>query len=429
MTTQPNILIKQALHETVKSVNSGSTPTAALEKAAKAFDLNQNYIQRVGEALNVALTHHHFKTASERAADFPIADTKEVIKNVFGSTEKTASEKKSAWFPNSEITGVQPNVNKTLTDPLYKKAYATILGTESATSYPTSYKGLYKQASEYVRKLEKELDLAKTAAVSSANEMNSLCLGLAKHFKKDTGYRTKFAEFESQVFARHGEQVLPYVDLIYKAAGSKEDRGIHDSGYYNFTDCPEVKMFNGLLKSSTAWLESEDKVKTASENLSFEQDYFKGIFNKSFKQKEASIADEVKALVEKYPHDAPLSKEAKMDFDFVDKVMDKFKKTTPTKYPNRKADNLEREFILHELMITDPIISKESKKKVLQAYEQILRLAPQITSEKEVLRAQLRLLLTTEGLDIFSADALTKANMNMVDMKSKLEGKPASEKK
>lgn len=59
----PVALIKTALASAVKLVNSGVSPTEALSKVAKEHDLNQNYIQRVGESLNVSLTFNHMKTA------------------------------------------------------------------------------------------------------------------------------------------------------------------------------------------------------------------------------------------------------------------------------------------------------------------------------------------------------------------------------
>ena len=62
---EPNILIKNAVFEAMSHIASGDTPTEALRKTAEAHDLNANYIQRVGEVMNVTLHHEHFKTAAD----------------------------------------------------------------------------------------------------------------------------------------------------------------------------------------------------------------------------------------------------------------------------------------------------------------------------------------------------------------------------
>jgi hypothetical protein len=60
---QSNALVKIALNEVVQKVNSGVSPTEALQKVSSDLDLNPDYIHRVGEALNVALHYKHFKTS------------------------------------------------------------------------------------------------------------------------------------------------------------------------------------------------------------------------------------------------------------------------------------------------------------------------------------------------------------------------------
>jgi hypothetical protein len=85
--------------------------------------------------------------------------------------------------------------------------------------------------------------------------------------------------------------------------------------------------------------------------------------------------------------------------------------------------NVERRAILQELLFLDPVLSKEDPRKVTRLFEQILRLAPNLTTEKEVVRALLRQMLATEGLGAFEANQLTEADLNRMKQKLMLAGK------
>ena len=82
--------------------------------------------------------------------------------------------------------------------------------------------------------------------------------------------------------------------------------------------------------------------------------------------------------------------------------------------PNMTLDNMERKLLLQELMITDPILSKVNPAKVARAFEQLLRLSPEISKEKEVVRAELRAMVSSQALSKFDADLLSKTDMSML---------------
>jgi hypothetical protein len=82
--------------------------------------------------------------------------------------------------------------------------------------------------------------------------------------------------------------------------------------------------------------------------------------------------------------------------------------------PNMTMDNMERKLLLQELMLTDPILSKVNPAKVARAYEQLLRLSPEVSKEKEVVRAELRAMTASQALGRFEADTLTKLDLGML---------------
>jgi hypothetical protein len=87
-------------------------------------------------------------------------------------------------------------------------------------------------------------------------------------------------------------------------------------------------------------------------------------------------------------------------------------KTAPK--PNMTLDNMERKLLLQELMMTDPILSKVNPARVARAFEQLLRLSPEISKEKEVVRAELRAMVSSQALSKFDADLMAKTDVGML---------------
>jgi hypothetical protein len=468
---EPNILIKTALSEAVQKVNAGMSPTAALKKVANDMDLNPNYMQRTGEALNVALHYKHFKTASDRSMDFEIADIPKAIEDVFSVSQKTAAEKISEDFSVLDSNETVFNYNRILSNPVYKQAFLEISGAkETHDSFPTTLNTVYNKSANYVQKLAKQAEEAEVAKVAAEIELNANFSALCDEFKKDAAYRSPFEEFESQVFAKYGSTALPYLDLLHKTACASEERGVHDASYMMFDQCKEAALFDALLASADLLLASEKTASEASENLKFENSYLKecnSLFGKvaakkdedshesvetskeeaSEENKEEEEADEqdpVMAAVKKKASDANYNVVTQYDKDPVlaeslekeaflgsltnmmsslvqEPLQDAFThsfKASPHQRmgvkPNLTLDNMERRLLLQELMLTDPILSKINPAKVARAFEQILRLSPEISKQKEVVRAELRAMVASQALSKYDAEMMTKLDVGML---------------
>lgn len=456
---EPNILIKSALSDAVQKVNSGMTPSAALHKVATDLDLNPNYIQRTGEALNVALHYKHFKTASDRSLDFEIADIPQVISDVFNTSEKTAAEYASEFFPDNESNDTVFNYNRILSNPVYKRAYLEIAeARETGDSYPTTLATLVGKSANYIGKLQKAAESVEVDKVEAELDLNYKFSSLADEFKKDQYGRTAFEEFESQVFAKHGEASVPYLDLLYKSAKTHEDRGVHDTKYIMFDPCKEAVMFDSLMVAAGEYISTAKQAEEAQADLEYEQSFLKEAHKlmgkkvekqaSSVEQKEEKLASsteesseepedpvlqEIKkkasnpeyTVASKYTED-PVLKEAmekgafgfgKLFSDLLhEPIKDSFNSSfrKPATKPNLTLDNMERKLLLQELMLTDPILSKQNPAKVVRAFEQILRLSPELSKEKEVVRAELRAMMASQALSKFDADLMTKLDTGML---------------
>lgn len=480
---EPNILIKTALSEAVQKVNAGMSPTAALKKVANDLDLNPNYMQRTGEALNVALHYKHFKTASDRSMDFEIADIPQAVEDVFSSNQKTAAEEISENFATLNTTEHVFNYNRMLSNPVYKRAFLEIAeAAETHSSFPTTFNTVYEKSASYIQKLSKQAEEADVLKVAAEIDLNYNFSALCDEFKKDAGYRTAFEEFESQVFAKHGSAALPYLDLLHKTACSSEERGVHDASYMMFDQCKEASLFDELLSSATAYMETAKEAADIEENLKFESAYLKDAHKLLGKQsaekcphcacvldspkkgckcthdhaKKAEKQDDetdysitededpVLAEIKKKASDSSYSVAGKYTNDPVlaealekeaflgsisnmmgdllhqpiqssfDHAFNKAPQSAGIKKPNMTLDNMERRLLLQELMLTDPILSKVNPAKVARAFEQILRLSPQISKQKEVVRAELRAMVASQALSKYDAEMLTKLDVGML---------------
>lgn len=69
--------------------------------------------------------------------------------------------------------------------------------------------------------------------------------------------------------------------------------------------------------------------------------------------------------------------------------------------------------MIQELMVGDPIISKMPPERVASGYEQMLRIAPELAKEKEVVRSTLRLLGSSQAVTPYDAQQLTSANTDL----------------
>jgi len=451
---QPNALVKIALNEVVTNINGGVNPTTALKKVATDLDLNPNYVHRVGEALNVALHYNHFKKAEDRSAQFEIADIPGVVKDLFSNEEKTANQKKAEEFPDNGGEDTVFNYNRILNNPKYKKAYLEIVGaTETHESFPLSIKGAFEKSANLLKDLERDLDEAKTDKVGSEIELNQKFSSLSDHFKKDASYRLSFEEFESQVFSKHGEQAVPYLDLIHRTSKTAEDRGVHDKGYQMFEPSKELGMFDSLMKAASAFAQAGEFLKEAEEKFNFEKEYYseigKLVANNGSLAKTADQQDPVrskkknkpsKTAEERDPVLLRIEKKAKFkkSADVVSlfalsrllnqsqtqdgltkNINDRFIQSKNGDSPknNLGLENMERQLLLQELIMTDSILSKANPQKVAKAYEQILRLSPQISKEKEVVRAMLRQAVAAQAIAPYDADQWTKLDTDILKRK------------
>ena len=452
----PDALVKHAVHEIVQGINAGLSPQAATTKVAKELELNPNFIKRSCEAINVALHHSHFKNhPNEKAADFDTVDAQQVIDGIYSTQEKTASEFRSELFSSFQIPETAPKFSRYLEEGPYKEAFAKLVTAPDEGKTPMSEKGVYLKAANYIKDLEKKAYETEGAALGKQADVDQSFCNILRKFAHAIETRSSWDTFETAVFSKYGESSVPYLDLLYKTSNLKEERGKHDSNIKLSAHCEEVALFDrfidNVLEHKLAKAASED----AAHNLKFEQDYLKEAYhlrgcelNKAafsddslLEKVEKSIKSERKKIAEVNQEDPVMlyiaEKKAGVELEFDGRVksaidlVDMVKgpvndvaKPSLTANTNTPDANRERALMLQELVSTDPIISKFPTHHVVDAYQQMLRIAPELSSEREITRAFLRQAGATQAIDPFQAEQLIKANTSLFKQHQMQQGIP-----
>jgi len=468
----PNVIIKYAVDHIVEEINSGTEPTAAVTKWAKELKLNQNFIKRACEVVNVALHYSHFKkNANAKEVDFPIADSDQAVRAIFGTKEKTASELKSEWFPVSGNVEEGINFNK-LNSLAFKKAYDQIVDTtENYEYFPLSALGVCEKSAAYFDRLEKKLDDLKSKQAGASYDINHNFSNLMQKFARDNNYRASFAEFENQAYGVHGERAKSYIDLLYKTSEIKEERGALEKKAEAGNAKPELYILNKLLKAASDFNELTKEIDETEREYVESKNYVTEMYHKYAESKVGKKTGPVvvQATVEKSPPAQPNSyfeadpvleaaKPKMKEYEELDEtvltdgqkrlphalkkaIISRKKQKTAELDPVIKEafltdvakgigelaegegkpgsqavhmsdkDNLERRLMLQEVMTFDPVLSKTPPQQIADSYRTLLRVAPELTREKEIMRASLRQLTQSEGgLSAFDAKGYIDTN-------------------
>ncbi len=456
----PNKLLKAAVDNIVNSINVEKLPAhAAVVKTAKEMDLNVHFIKRACEVINVALTYEHFrKNASARDTDFPIVDAQKVSAEVFNQPEKTTNEKRSEAFSGSIVEETVPNFRKAKHDAQFRDQFGK-LATLKDEIREMSPQGICEKAGLAKLALERELDVCRTDAFGAKHGIQSQFARLVNHWSKEASARTSFAEFESQVFSRYGEPAVPYLDLIHKAAGGKEPRGEHDAKYVAFDDSPELMVFASFLGATDALREANEKLAEITLTIAELEQQKNEAYAKLAAARREEKLTEAEEPAEKQAEETPV------DIEFADpviaaanakiaakkaenekkagvlgdsvpgKLFDAFsdhykRESTSGGGQNGALGNLDRKLLIQNLMATDPILKTYDPKRVADSYEQFLRLAPELSNEKEIVRSHLRQMVASQAMTAFDGAQLMDANTKLVKQKQLESGvKPMKEEK
>ena len=447
----PDELVKVAVQEIVASINTGVSPQESTTKVAKELSLNHNFIKRAAEAINVALHHHHFKSNPDAKADeFPTVDAQKVAEDIYGKKEKTAGVYESERFSAFQYPETSPKFARYLEDGPHKQAYEQICGTTDILKFATSEKGVYEKSSKYISRLKKAAFEKEAASMDAQFQVDKSFCDILRKFAQDNFTRSSWDTFETAVFSKYGSDSTGYLDLLYNASKLTEERGKQDANIKLASTCPELALYDKFVGSINTYKQAQAESDDAVYNLNFEAGYLKEAFvtrgceldkvaefeDKSslLEKVEKSLQSERIKVAEVKSEDPVIAaiaeKKASVLEDFDGRIKSAIdlidmaggaagdaytgnSKPSLSASSNTPDGNRERAFLLQELVSTDPVISKFPTHQTVDAYQQMLRIAPELSREKEITRAFLRQAGASQAIAPFEAEQLIKANTQL----------------
>ena len=450
-----------ALHTAVGHFNAGGDPNAAVVKTAAEFNFNVDQTARLVETFNTARTIYHYKSAADRTQQFELADPCVVIPGLFKPVEKAASEFTVADYSDYD----KPEFD--YTDNMVVKAggvHDDVKDAEATAFMDTDLDTLGARANKVLRT---QRGLAKAARDESrlcASQASSILNKLAADMSR--GYFDvcvdKFARLfggynSNASFAPVMDKFAEYVPGQYKVAEAV-DIVIDDRDLGN-----EIAM----LKDAREYMEAEAEFLGYASVLEKEADAFEAEFMGMVLTqlptdgvKCASILDMLNPLIKSAQKpmgdQSPKTKDKEPLFQFgpskdskpgmfndilsggisegakkpvteqvstgIDKVMFG-QQERDNKDLSEKLKNVHRQIMLEDLMTNDPVLSDESPDTVANAYSAVLSMAPELASNKEVVRAILRQSVHAVAVSPYEAQQWTELEKNIRNITGKGDAK------
>ena len=96
---------------------------------------------------------------------------------------------------------------------------------------------------------------------------------------------------------------------------------------------------------------------------------------------------------------------------------------TPRQDANKKMSdklrNIQRQIMLEELASTDPVLADEDPEKIMHAYNSLLQIAPEMSTNKEVVRAILRQSVHSVATSPYDAEQWGKVEQQLRNVAGK----------
>ena len=492
----------------------GTPIDQSLAKAASARGLNAEMIKRACEGANVL----RFLKLPDRREDYPLADSKEVIKLVQGLEKTSMALLQGGLF--SEYEGDELNFVEHLGLWREKEASLNVIDIEEARpTYQQDVTLVARQAMHLPENLRKSADAANQIAAREHREVTGTIQKLAHAFSVRP--TPSFERFEHDVIVKYGEELArPLTNLIAKMATLIDARAGRVDPKVLVSNTPEVEAFAGVVGASEKFakasalgvaLEKEavdkegqllsrfrgpepvappylpwgDLLEKAAltldvggspytvsgpsdvKDLSSLQSLL-GAQERAQRESERHTAEMGRLTSPPSEEDVLKGKKSRVDYedavrerqrsglssigqalsgqsilealpgqdlarDFQSKalgaVLDKArtKAEEPPKLDKRfndAVDNLRRQAIIQSLVKNDEVLQHQPEESVVGMYNTLVRLAPNLSQEPEVVRAFLRSSIDEMAVDPFTVEQILKAERRIAEAKGQMPRRP-----
>lgn len=387
--------LRSALDMAVKHYNEGCTPDEACCKTACACGFNQDQTDRLVEVMNTAITINQYKQAEDRTASFPIAHKDKVAAMMLDADTVLGVDKKAEKRANVYFEYMAPAAPR-------RKADSTVL--EKAASAENDGTVYDSMSVENVAHLAmREISMKKNAAAYAKDVAGSIhgqlvtdLYGLADDIRK-AGVRD-YAVFKS---ACASKDIVERLDRVLPEAFASVEPA---KGFVDDTKVAELVDRADAMHESYEFMREmrrqERELSKRAEDMRNELSAACGI-----KAGEAK-PQKVKNLL-RVPYKATQSLVSSMS-----KALDRPYESMD-QGPGDVAENVRRSMILQYLLAKDDVLRDADPEVVLSGYETLLRVAPDVASDLELVRSILRQTSQSTAISPYDADQWAKLNGRM----------------
>lgn len=408
-----------ALQSAVNFYNQSKDPTDAVIKAAEENGFLPPGAKRLTEALNRTLSITHFSSSTDKTAEFELADPAEVLRRLYGAETSKIAENSCSDFTSLMESYALPERNlydTTIQDTVVKAAEETLVST------------FVSRHSARTQKFAREILLQAVKAAESTSSValdtvDSLLDGLAKQLRNEcTGDLSKL------------NQKLAFV---VTAASTEPELGtvaLKLSEYFpvGYINKQASYTFDSVLDTSS--IESHLLVlKEASEALGI---YAQSLAIKEAMEKELSSvasADYTRSIPKQAADGDPkkdkaptftslITGNAPMKVDILRSMAGSDADVGAYKQTGKMLTNLHRELLLAKLLRRDPVLSNVDPNQVIAAYENLMRLSPEVANQPGTVASVLRSSVQTDALSPYDAEQLVKLNRGIAGGKPSADG-------
>ena len=455
-----------ALHSAVSSFNETNDPNASVIKAAQDNDFNVDQTTRLVETFNTARTIYHYKSAGDRTEPFSLADSSVVIPAMFKSlpdTKKAVSADHDYSDYDLREVDYRGQMIIKAADGLNEDAAVV-----SREYHDISMDTLSDRAMDIVHV---NRDLASTArdeasmcGNKAAEALNKLASAISLGYEDvcQDQYNRLMAGYLTEASPLTKEQYGPVMSKLASFVPAWLDTGSRGIKLGSVIDDRDLSKYIMLVKEAKHWLEEEASMLAIADQLdkeatAFEEEWYAaaGIVEEKQAEVKSELSDLVKVSQTLPKTDNPDKVQSTPDkkkyepgmilsglskgisggiggatTDTISSGLNQML-SGPAERENKalsdELKNVQRQLVLEDLMVTDPVLSEEPPHKILAAYKALLSLSPEVAANKEVVRAILRQSVHSMAISPYEAQTWTdlEKTIQQVTGKSPATAMPA----
>lgn len=453
--------LMDTLRGAVQNFNDSGDPNAAVVKAARDNDFNPEQTTRLCEAFNTARTLYHYKSANDRTSTFSLADAGAVLTELFEKQDQ----------PQAKCAAVGGYGEYDQRERSYHDHDRAEKAASSELPQPQesglSMEAIAGQAMRALRGMRQTVKIAEDEARMAASNAATALTKLARMLT--LGYADVVVHDSARLIAGYSKQA-EWVPVMAKFAEFLPARAtpapelVAKYARHAVIDDTELDRHIDLLKEARDWMEIEAEMLAsagimAKEADEFEREWLEAV-NPALCDKQAeTLANFIRPEVVKaaateatqkyktrnmYGEPVEVTSTSGSDQgqpgisdsvsgflgDAVKKPLSSIMDTgvqrmisepmgRENKALSEKLKNVQRQIMLQDLMTNDPVLAEETPETVAEAYNAILQMAPEMASNKEVVRAVLRQTVHSVAVSPYDAEIWTKLEKNLQNIRGK----------